>query len=216
LRIQYLQNPNVEKILQNQTTGEGIKRTPSYETPLSKSKLEQWRLEFWETRTSGSHEIWQLLRNACQEDAETASALILAADLTMPQNSLTTVIDTAGVYYRVPIACINDPVNYEKNYQLQQLKSKQAPQDREIKQLKIRLAPDKNVTVDISVLTSIRALKELFMAELAKQEQALEGGTSPSQLRFFYLGKELEEDLFLYSYDMKDEMTIQCMLRKAL
>ena len=30
-----------------QTTGDGIKRTPSYETPLTKHKLEKWRQEFW-------------------------------------------------------------------------------------------------------------------------------------------------------------------------
>jgi len=34
-----------------------------------------------ETRTSGSQEIWQLLRNACIEDNNTAQALIEAADL---------------------------------------------------------------------------------------------------------------------------------------
>jgi hypothetical protein len=28
-------------------TGEGIKRTPSYETPLSRSELEKWRKDFW-------------------------------------------------------------------------------------------------------------------------------------------------------------------------
>jgi hypothetical protein len=35
----------------------------------------------------------------------------------MPQNSISFCIDQAGVYYRIPIACINDPVNYEKDYQ---------------------------------------------------------------------------------------------------
>ena len=54
LRIQYLQNHGVEKVITGQTTGEGIKRTPAYETPKSKSELEKWRKEFWETRTSGS------------------------------------------------------------------------------------------------------------------------------------------------------------------
>jgi len=43
--------------------GEGIKKTPAYETPLNKNELEKWRNEFWgkllflsilETRTSGS------------------------------------------------------------------------------------------------------------------------------------------------------------------
>ena len=45
----------------------------------------------------------------------------------MPQNSLTTIIDENGVYYRVPIACINDPMNYNQNFQYDQMKSKSAP-----------------------------------------------------------------------------------------
>ena len=112
-------------MLTSETVGEGVKKTPCYDTPLSKEKLQQWRNEFWgkflpysliaETRTSGTQEIWQLLRNACSADADTALALVKAAELTMPQNSLTTCIDHAGVYYRVPIACINDPNNYDQN-----------------------------------------------------------------------------------------------------
>ena len=47
LRITYLQNPQIEKVLNGQTTGEGIKKTPAYETPLSKSDLDKWRKEFW-------------------------------------------------------------------------------------------------------------------------------------------------------------------------
>ena len=58
MRIQYLQNHGVEKVIQSKTTGHGIKKTPSYETPLSKHKLEKWLQDFWETRTSGSKEIW--------------------------------------------------------------------------------------------------------------------------------------------------------------
>jgi len=30
-----------------QTTGEGIKKTPAYETPLTKNELDKWRKEFW-------------------------------------------------------------------------------------------------------------------------------------------------------------------------
>lgn len=71
---------------------------------------------FLETRTQGHAHIWQLLRNACAETHDTAEALILATGLTMPQNSLTLVIDENGVYYRVPISCINEPLNYSVNY----------------------------------------------------------------------------------------------------
>ena len=127
LRIQYLQNHGVEKVITGQTTGEGIKRTPAYETPKSKSELEKWRKEFWETRTSGSQEIWALLQNCVAEDNETALALIEAAELTMPQNSLTTCVDHSGVYYRVPIACINDPVRYDANESLKNMKEKKKP-----------------------------------------------------------------------------------------
>ncbi len=93
-----------------------MKRVPCYETPLTKHELDKWRKEFWETRTQGSQHIWQLLRNACEETPETAEALILAAGLQMPQNSLTLIIDENGVYYRVPICCISDPVNFQINF----------------------------------------------------------------------------------------------------
>ena len=72
----------IEKVLTGQVSGEGVKRTPAYETPLSKHELEKWRKEFWgkfikintnvETRTQGSAHIWQLLKNSCEESHETA------------------------------------------------------------------------------------------------------------------------------------------------
>lgn len=65
-------------MLTGQASGDGIKRTPAYETPMTKHELEKWRKEFWETRTQGSMQIWQLLRTACEEDPATAEALIQA------------------------------------------------------------------------------------------------------------------------------------------
>lgn len=102
--------------------GEGIKKTFQYDTPLTRPQLEKWRQEFWETRTAGSKQVWELLHTACMETPETGICLIEAAGLQLPQNCLTTVIDEAGIYYRVPIACINDPQNFNKNNQLDQLK----------------------------------------------------------------------------------------------
>jgi hypothetical protein len=34
------------------------------------------------------------------------------------------------------------------------------------------------------------------------------------KLRMFCLGKELKDDLFLYTYDIIDEMTVQVMIAK--
>ena len=75
-----------------------------------------------ETRTNGTKWVWQLLENACKEDEETAKAMIEAAELIIPEKCLTTTIDTQGVYYRVPIACINDPENYSVDQALDALK----------------------------------------------------------------------------------------------
>ena len=81
----------------------------------------------------------------------------------MPQNSLTTCIDQAGVYYRVPIACINDPVNYDQDYQQNKMKEKKKPPEQVIKNLKIKMMPDKSVKDDFSNLLSILELKELYV-----------------------------------------------------
>ncbi len=109
-----------------ETVGDGLKRTPAYNTPLTEEQLRTWIHEFWgktpaavliltDTRTQGRPDIWQLLRNCCDEDPATAEALLVAAGLQIPQGSLTLVIDDSGVYYRVPICCINKPLAHIKN-----------------------------------------------------------------------------------------------------
>ena len=40
-------------------------------------------------------------------------------------------------------------------------------------------------------------------------------GMDVKNLRFFCLGKELQDELFVYSYDLVDEITIQCMKRAS-
>jgi hypothetical protein len=34
-------------VITTQVVGEGIKKTPAYETPLTKHDLDKWRKEFW-------------------------------------------------------------------------------------------------------------------------------------------------------------------------
>jgi len=114
----------------------------------------------------------------------------------MPQNSLTTCIDSAGVYYRVPIACINDPQKYEQNLQYQQMKEKDAPVETTVnvskafpsyfdfQGLKIRLLPDKDVQFDISNLTNIGELKQKFIDTLGEKGSGLDA----KLLRFFCMG----------------------------
>ena len=39
-------------------------------------------------------------------------------------------------------------------------------------------------------------------------------GVKVEKIRMFCLGKELKDDLFLYTYDITDEMTVQVMIAK--
>ena len=73
------------------------------------------------------------LQNACQADHETAKTMVDIVGLTLPQESLTTAIDASGVYYRVPICCIQDPDNYNVYAVMDALKAKKAPAEKMIK-----------------------------------------------------------------------------------
>jgi hypothetical protein len=39
-------------------------------------------------------------------------------------------------------------------------------------------------------------------------------GMTVENMRMFCLGKELKDELFVYSYDIADEMTVQVMIKK--
>jgi hypothetical protein len=60
----------------------------------------------------------------------TALAIVNAAELQLPQDSLTTAIDSQGIYYRIPIACINDPQKYSVDKVLEKMQAEKAPDER--------------------------------------------------------------------------------------
>lgn len=50
--------------------------------------------------------------------------------------------------------------------------------------------------------------------ELLNSKELTKGEVEASSLRMFAMGKELKDDLFIYSYDIMNESTIQVMIRK--
>ncbi len=43
---------------------------------------------------------------------------------------------------------------------------------------------------------------------------ATDAGLTVQRIRMFCLGKELKDELFIYTYDIIDEMTVQVMISK--
>lgn len=64
--------------------------------------------------------------------------------------------------------------------------------------------------MSVSNVVSIQDFKQMYLDKLG------EGGKDLAvvNIRMFCLGKELKDDLFLYSYDIMDEMTVQVMIKK--
>jgi 5-formaminoimidazole-4-carboxamide-1-beta-D-ribofuranosyl 5'-monophosphate synthetase len=60
----------------------------------------------------------------------------------------------------------------------------------------------------VSNLISILELKQKYIEKVGDKE------LKPDIVRMFVLGKEMKDDLFLYSYDIMDEITIQVMVKK--
>lgn len=70
---------------------------------------------------------------------------------------------------------------------------------------------DKDVAC--SNLSTIEQVKGIYL-EQCDQAKVEEKGATAEKVRFFCLGKELKNDLFLYSYEMADKIVVQAMLRQ--
>jgi hypothetical protein len=112
-------------------------------------------------------------------------------------------IDDTGVYYRVPICVINDPISYDADFQAQKLKNKKAP-DEQSMTLKCRHAVKGDVTMDLTNLLPVTEFKEMYIKTL--KEKGI--GITADKIRMFAMGKELKNDLFIYSYDILNESTV--------
>ena len=67
--------------------------------------------------------------------------------------------------------------------------------------------------IQTSNLSSIEALKQVYMS-LIGAAKVEEHGLDVDKIRFFSMGKELKNDLFVYTYDMQDGIVVQAMFRK--
>ena len=131
---------------------------------------------------------------------------------------MTLVIDENGVYYRVPICCINEPSNYNANVPDSNLKSKAKPSEiifevtilmktNYIQALKIRSAKG-DITLSVSNYISVADFKKKYV------EKVNDTTFKVDNLRLFCLGKELKDELFLYTYDIIDGIIVQAQIKK--
>ena len=74
--------------------------------------------------------------------------------------------------------------------------------------LKIRNAARGDKTFNMSNLMPITEFKQMYSDEINDPEVTVD------KLRMFAMGKELKDDLFIFSYDIINESTVQVMIKK--
>ena len=197
-----LQNYEIENILDDLETGEGVKRTPAYECKRSPEQLERWREEFWETRTQGSGEVWMVIRRAIESSPEDAAAFLKAADLTTYTGSLVLWLDRNKVPYRVPVYIINDPVKFWPNEE-ERLALVEKPEEIEFKDIKIRSAGEKDKIYNLSNYMLVQELLDKYLKEMEFEKH---------KSLLLYDGRVMKNELPLYYFRLSDEMVIQAMI----
>jgi hypothetical protein len=80
-----------------------------------------------DTRTEGRRHVWLTIKEACNVDAATAEVLLDAAEIKVGNGCISLCYDARGQSYVVPIACINDPINFGTDYHVEKLRSKAEP-----------------------------------------------------------------------------------------
>jgi len=113
----------------------------------------------------------------------------------------------------VPICCIQSPDNYCVDAVMDALKAKKAPVEKMIK-VKVKNLKVGEKEVVVSNLASILMVKQSYLGQIDDAIKSDAGIASESNVRFFCLGKELKEELFVYSYEMFDGIVVQVTIRK--
>ena len=82
-----------------------------------------------------------------------------------------------------------------------------------LKQVKVRSPALGDHAVPVSNVGNIEQSKNGYL-EMVGSAKCAEKNVDLSKLRLFCMGKELKNDLFLYSYDIADGMVVQAMVKQ--
>lgn len=96
------------------------------------------------------------------------------------------------------------------------MRNKKAPKEKELN-IKIRNPKAGDQTVVCSNSLTIYQVKEHYLRQIDKSKVGFTEESTTEELiekiRFFCMGKELKNELYVYSYDVENNMVVQAMFR---
>lgn len=134
-------------------------------------------------------------------DSNSATEIIKAAGLRFATDQLAQTYDDTGVRYDLPPYIMSEPVRYGKKADPLPIVAKEARLS-----IVIRSAKAKDQTVSISTLQKTRELKREYSALVQ---------TPIPQIRLFFNGREMKDDDVLATFNLTDQVVVQCMVTAA-
>ena len=126
--------------------------------------------------------------------------------LILEQESLKFLYDPTGASYKTPIACINEPVNYGEDIEVERLKKASEPEECVTLNLKIRnSATFEDKTLEIDSSETVLELKNRYVQLMDKDEN--------TKVRLLSSGRELKDEAKLYQYSINDELLLIAILK---
>ncbi|CAI2379590.1 unnamed protein product [Moneuplotes crassus] len=159
------------------------------------------RREFWKEKLRINHEVWFIIKEAIQSDLAQCDALLSVAGFKCENGTVDRLIDPKGNKHDVPIWLINKPINYSASYhaeKLREIERPSVPEGIEVKILDSKTSTKHEYTISNSEDCS--ELKRIYGEEYDCSDI--------SKIRLFYLGKEMENDVCINSYNIKSNIYI--------
>ena len=178
--------------IDGKTIGEGIKKIPSYKCTMPFDQLNKLRESFWKSRKRYKV-LWEVLKECCETDSETAQILLEAATMACLEGNLRKVyfLSNPDLILKVPNFCICDPV-FERDYNTIKNNCKDI-KEKNITIVIYYLEQNKNIKIETNNKEKIINIKKNFADKININFDNY-------KIRFLYKGLELlDENLLCYN-----------------
>ena len=206
----YLQSKQNENFnfpeIPNEYIGNGLKRMKGYISNKTLEELMKIREDFWSSRIEGDKEIWNLLKNICNDNSlkeNDIKEILKVSEIIPYKNCINIVYDSKGFLYEIPNYCINFPSRYE----IEVIENdKKKPKEEKIN---INIRNFRNeIKILISNWKSVLDLKN----EIIKINQYK--NINIERIKLFFGGKELNKDKELWFYNFINKSICQMLIKE--
>ena len=184
--------------IDGKTSGEGVKLTKAWEATLTPTILQAKRQEFWENFHGHNRGSCLYLRQAAEADPPTAKLLLDMGGFILENGTMGVCISPNGHRYELPPFILSDPIKF-KDPNMPLIVNKVLRE--EVITIKLRTVfTVREDEFQVNNTISIKDLKEIYVKKYVDIDV--------TDLRFFFGGKELQDNKFLIGYSIENGMVI--------